>query len=53
MEDCLVSVVMPVYNVEKFLREAIDSILNQTYKNIELIIVDDCSTDNSRDIIKS
>lgn len=53
MEDCLVSVVMPVYNVEKFLREAIDSILNQTYKNIELIIIDDCSTDNSRDIIKS
>ena len=53
MENCLVSVLMPVYNVEKFLREAIDSILNQTYKNIELIIIDDCSTDNSRDIIKS
>ena len=53
MEDCLVSVVMPVYNVEKYLKEAIDSILNQTYKNIELIIIDDCSMDHSREIIKS
>ena len=37
----LVSVLMPVYNSEKYLEEAIESILNQTYKNFELIIVDD------------
>lgn len=47
----LVSVVMPVYNAEKFLDEAISSILNQTYRKFELIIVDDASTDASRRII--
>lgn len=47
----LVSVLMPVYNSEKYLEEAIESILNQTYKNFELIIVDDLSTDNSWNII--
>lgn len=44
---------MPVYNTEKYLNESIRSILNQTYKNFELLIIDDGSTDNSLDIIKS
>jgi glycosyltransferase involved in cell wall biosynthesis len=47
----LVSVVMPVYNGKKFLCEAIDSILKQTYRNFELIIIDDGSTDNSSELI--
>lgn len=50
-ERPLVSVVMPVYNSERFLRQAIDSVLNQTYQNIELIAVDDCSTDNSLQLL--
>lgn len=49
----LVSVVMPVYNTDKFLHEAITSILEQSYHNLELIIVDDFSTDTSRDVINS
>ena len=49
----LVSVLMPVYNGEKYLFEAIQSILNQTYQNFEILIIDDCSTDNSVRIIQS
>lgn len=46
----LLSVTMPVYNVEQYLSKAIESVLNQNYRNIELIIVDDGSTDKSGDI---
>ncbi len=50
----LVSVIMSNYNTpEEYLRAAIESVLNQTYSELEFIIVDDCSTDNSLDIIKS
>ena len=46
----LISVIVPVYNVEKYLPQCIDSIINQTYKNIEIILVNDGSTDNSLSI---
>lgn len=48
-----VSVIMSAYNAEKYIKRAIDSIINQTYKNIELVIVEDKSTDSTLDIIKS
>jgi len=47
----LISLIMPLYNHEKYLRKSIDTILNQTYKNIELIIIDDGSTDSSSKIV--
>lgn len=47
----LVSVVMPAYNAEKYIGEAIDSILGQTYQNIELVIIDDASTDGTRSVL--
>lgn len=47
----LVSVIIPVYNAEKYIAETIESVLNQTYKEIEIILVDDCSRDKSKDII--
>ena len=47
-----VSVIIPVYNVEQYLRECLDSVVNQTLKEIEIICVDDGSTDNSLEILK-
>ena len=49
----LVSVVVPNYNYEKFLPQRLQSIVGQTYKNIEIIILDDCSTDNSMQVIEA
>lgn len=45
------SVIMPVYNASDFLRQTIESVLNQTYSDFEFIAVDDCSTDNSYEIL--
>lgn len=45
--QALISVIIPVYNVEKYLYECVDSVINQTYKNLEIILVDDGSTDSS------
>ncbi len=53
MTTPMISVVMPVYNAEKYVTEAIESILNQSYSDFEFIIIDDCSTDNSYDILHS
>ena len=50
MEDKLISVVVPIYNVEKYLRQCVDSILQQTYKNLEVILVDDGSPDRCPEI---
>lgn len=50
---CKISIIMPVYNGEKYLKEAIDSILNQKFKDFELIIINDCSKDNTLKIINS
>lgn len=47
-----VSIIVPVYNVEKYIDACIQSLLSQTLKDIEIIFVDDCSTDNSKNIIK-
>ncbi|MBQ2873143.1 MAG: glycosyltransferase family 2 protein [Bacilli bacterium] len=48
----LVSIVMPSYNTAKFIEESIKSVLDQTYTNWELIIVDDCSKDNTDEVVK-
>lgn len=50
MED-LVSIITPTYNCGKFINETIKSVLNQTYKNWEMIIVDDCSTDDTEKVV--
>lgn len=48
----LVSIIVPVYNAEKYIEETIKTVLNQTYANWELLFIDDCSIDNSKTIIK-
>ena len=48
----VISVIVPVYNVEKYLERCLDSIINQTLKDVEIICVNDGSTDNSINILK-
>ncbi|MFD1334542.1 glycosyltransferase family 2 protein [Oceanobacillus iheyensis] len=52
MNNLLISVIIPVYNVDEYIEECLNSVLNQTYKNIEIIVVNDGSTDNSLGIIE-
>src|ERR1700749_2948806 len=49
----MVSVIIPNYNHAQYLKQRIESVLGQTYTDFELIILDDCSTDNSREIIEA
>ena len=46
-----VSVIIPVYNVEPYLKEALDSVINQTLREIEIICIDDCSTDETETVV--
>jgi len=51
MDNPLVSIIIPLYNTEKYIEKAINSVINQTYTNWQLIIIDDCSTDSSLEIV--
>ncbi len=53
MVDGLVSIIMPSWNTERFIGESVQCVLNQTYSNWELLIVDDCSTDNTDTVVSS
>ena len=51
MRKKVLSIIVPVYNTGKYIKKCLDSLVNQTLKNFEIIIVNDCSTDNSEEII--
>ena len=48
-----ISIIVPIYNVESYLKKCLDSIVNQTYQNLDIVLVDDGSTDRSLEIAKS
>ena len=51
MDNCKISVIIPVYNGEKYINKAIDSVLNQTFRPFEIIVIDDGSTDGTEDAL--
>lgn len=53
IKEELISIVIPTYNREKLIKNSIESLLQQTYSNIEIIVVDDCSSDNTEKVVKS
>ena len=53
MIDGLVSIIMPSWNTDKFIGESIQCVIDQTYQNWELLIVDDCSTDKTDEVVAS
>ena len=52
MNDFKISFIIPVYNAEKYLAQCVESILNQDYKNIEIIVINDGSTDSTAKIVE-
>lgn len=52
-DSCKVGIIIPAYNVEKYIYRAMESCINQTYKNIEIVVVDDGSSDGTYDVVKS
>ena len=46
-----VSVIIPIYNADRFIAKALDSVLQQSYKDIEIILVDDCSSDHTEEVV--
>ena len=53
LENPIISIIIPVFNVEKYLHECLDSVINQTLQDIEIICVNDKSTDSSSQILES
>ena len=53
MENCKISVVIPLYNAERYIKNTLDSVCQQTVKDIEIIVIDDGSTDNGAEVCRN